>query len=344
MPLNRRQLITRAAALAAVPGLATPAIAQAPVRVRLMMDWAWQAGQSFALVAFYRGFFREEGIDIQLDRGFGSGRVPVEIAGGNYQMGFGDFGAAVRFVGQRPETGIFSCGIMFHSAAHAVVVRADSAIRAPRDLEGKTLAAPEVDAGRQMFPAFARANGIDVSKVNFQTVSGELREPMLAQRRVDGITGFLNTSQVALERLGLPAAQQRAFRYREFGVPLYASCLLTTRRFAEQNPAAVRGVTRAMFRGLAAAVRNPDETIATLARHEPLTDVPLERGRWDVTLRELIDTPEVRAGGLNNVDMARVQQSIAFVEDSFGMPRRLTARDMYATDFLPPREDGMLFG
>jgi len=98
-----------------------------------------------------------------------------------------------------------------------------------------------------------------------------------------------------------------------------------------------------MMRGMRDALRNPDEAIAFLARHEPLTDVPVERGRWDLTVRELIDTPEVRAGGLGNIDMARLQRTIEMVEESYNLPKRLKAADMYSGEFLPAREEHMVF-
>jgi NitT/TauT family transport system substrate-binding protein len=340
---TRRKLLAGAAGLGAAAALGAPAIAQAPVRVRIMMDWAWQGPHAFALCALYKGYFREEGVDVQLERGFGSGRVPVELAGGAYQMGVADINPAIRFVAERPQTGILGVGMLFHASPLACVVRADGPIRTPKDLEGRTLAAPEVDAGRQLFPAFARANGIDVARVTFQTVSGELREPMLVQRRVDGITGFLTTSVPALTALGLGPEAQRTFRYRDHGTPFYSNAVLTTRAFAQANPAAVKGVVRAMFRGMRDGVRNPAEAMDLLKRHEPLTDVPVERARWELTIRELIDTPEVRAGGLGNMDMPRLQRTIEMVEESYNLPKRLQASDVYSADFLPRREDGMVF-
>jgi NitT/TauT family transport system substrate-binding protein len=83
-----------------------------------------------------------------------------------------------------------------------------------------------------MFPAFARAAGIDRAKVNFLSVSPELREPMLIQRRADGITGFVTTSTIALKGLGLAPAQQRVMMYADHGLDLYGSALLTTRAFS----------------------------------------------------------------------------------------------------------------
>jgi NitT/TauT family transport system substrate-binding protein len=343
MSVSRRHLMLGAAGAAAAMGLPAPAITQTLPRVRFMMDWAWQGPQSFALVAQQKGYFREAGVEVQLDRGRGSGAVPVELAGGAYQMGYADINPMIRFVAERPETGVQALAILAHANALTCVVRADGPIRTPKDLEGRTLAAPEVDAGRQLFPAFAKANGIDASRVTWMTVTPDLREPMLVQRRADGITGFITSTGPSLARLGMAMDQQRNFRYREFGVPFYSSSIMTTRRFADENPAAVRGVVRALIRGYRDAIRNPDEAMTFLQRHEALTDVAVERGRWQMTIDELINTPEVRSGGLGNVDMARLQRSIVMVEESFNMTPRLQASAVYRPEFLPPREEMMVF-
>ena len=346
MRIDRRGLLAGAAGLGAASaglGLAAPALAQSLTRVRFMMDWAWQGPQAFVLLALHKGYFREEGIDFQPDRGRGSGAVPVEIAGGNYPMGYADINPAIRFVADRPETGIQAVGVFAHNNALVEVGRADSGIHTPQDLEGKTLAAPEVDAGRQLFPAFAKVNNIDVSRVTWMSVTPDLREPMLVQNRAHGITGFITSTGPSLERLGLSNAQQRNFRYRDFGVPFYSSSVLTTRRFADENPAIVRGVLRAMVRGYRDAIANPAEAMASLARHEQLTDVPVETGRWALTIRELIDTPAVRANGLAGVDMARMQTSITMVEEAFGLAPRLRAADFYRGEFMPQGADSRVF-
>ena len=94
----------RAALLAAGGTLAAPfaARAQAP-RVRLMLDWAFQSPNAFALLAREKGYFRAAGVDVQVDRGQGGGAVPVALAGGSYDMGYADINPTIRFMAENPD-------------------------------------------------------------------------------------------------------------------------------------------------------------------------------------------------------------------------------------------------
>jgi NitT/TauT family transport system substrate-binding protein len=215
-------------------------------------------------------------------------------------------------------------------------VRSDGPIRAPKDFEGKTLAAPDTDAGRQIFPAFARAAGFDASKVNWMTVRPELREPMLVQGRADGITGAATSTGLSLKSLGMGWPAQRILFYRDHGLDLYGTCHLTTRDFIRRNPDAVRGVLRAAFRGLVHSVRQPAEAIAALKAAEPLTDTAIEAERQQVSVREQIVSDHSRANGLSVVDPARLQRGIAAAEAAYGMTAKVKAEDIYTDSYLPP--------
>jgi NitT/TauT family transport system substrate-binding protein len=336
--LSRRGAV--AALAAAAVGRPHLSLAQGAPRVRLLMDWAFQAPNAFALVAREKGFFREAGVEVQVDRGSGSGRVPPQLAGGACDIGFADINPAIRFAIENPNAGLLCVAVLLDRSPLCAIVRADGPVRTPKDLEGRTLAAPDFDAGRQLFPAFARAAGIDRSKVTFTSVSPELREPMLVQRRADGITGFVTTSAIALRGIGLGAAQQRVMMYADHGLDLYGSALLTTRAWAEANPEALRRTVAALLRGFRAQIADPADAMTILRRVEPLTDVALERDRHAMNAELCILTPNVRANGLSAVDPARLGRGIAAVEEAFGLPGgRLTAERFYTPDFLPPRAD-----
>ena len=326
--------VTRRAALA-LPALAGIAHAQAP-RVRITLDWAFQSPNAFALLARDRGWFREAGVEVQIDRGQGGGAVPVALASGTHDIGYADINPSIRFMAENPDRDIICVAILHDSAASCVIVRADGPIRTPKDLEGKRLAAPDFDSGRQLFPAFARAAGIDAARVTWVSVSPALREPLLVRREVDGIAGFITTSSLALKGIGLDIPAQRAFLYNEHGLSLYGGGLLTTRAFAERNPAALRAVVAGMIRGFRASVSDGEAMLAALRQADPLTDVALERERHVLNLERVAITEHTRREGVSVVDMTRLQGAIGAVESSFNLPGRLQAARFYTPDFLPP--------
>ena len=288
------------------------------------------------------GCFEEGGVDITLDRGFGSGRVPVELASGTYDMGLGDINPTIKFRAENPDSDITAVAVIFGDSPLVAVVEADGPIKEPEDFEGRTLAAPDFDAGRQLFPIFAKATGIDESTIEWISVKPELREPMLMQGRADGITGFVTSTGPSLVRLGMPFEDQRTFAYKDYGVELYSSSILTTRAFLEENPEAVATVVECMIKGVVMAEADPDAAMQALKAHEPLTDVETEKGRWMITVNEMLRTEDVLEHGISHVDMDRLQRTIRAVEDAYDIPNALAAEALYTPDFLPPQEARML--
>ena len=330
---------TALAALALSAAAAAPAAAQ--TNVSFMMDWAWQGPQAFALMARNEGCFADGGVNITLDRGFGSGRVPVELATGTYQMGLGDLNPTIRFRAENPDSDVFSTAILFAGSPLVAVVRADSGIDTPADLEGRTLAAPDFDAGRQLFPVFGSAAGFDYASVDWISVAPELREPMLLRGEADGITGFVTSSVPSLVALGLSEDDLNIFYYTDFGAELVSTSVLTTRAFAEANPEAVATVTRCMIRGVQLAEADPEGAIAALVAHEALTDPEVELTRWQITIDDMLRTDLAVAEGISTVDMDYLQRSIISVENAYGLENSLRAEDIFDASFLPPAEDRM---
>ena len=339
--LSRRGLLAGGAALTGPAlglSLAMPHVARAQAlsRLRFALDWAKQGPNAYVTMGHEKGFFREVGIDATVDRGFGSGRVPTDIAAGAYDMGQADINPVIKFMAENPNSGLIITGIWGDRSLLCAVTRADGGVRAPKDLEGKTLAAPESDAGRQLFPAFARSAGVDASKVNWLTVSPELREPMLVQRRADGVTGAITSVGMSLKALGLDFPQQRVMYYRDHGLDLLGTCYMTTRAFAERNPEVVRNAQRALFRSLVYANRNRAESIAMLKKAEPLTDVAIETERQAISMEQQVISDHVMANGLSNPDPARFQKAIEAVESAYGMTPKVKVADIYTDSFLPP--------
>src|SRR5271166_1422226 len=71
--------------------------------VRLRLDWVWQAPQSIWTLAHERGYFKEEGLDVTIDRGYGGPDTTGSVASGAYDIGFTDINNMVEFNAKNPD-------------------------------------------------------------------------------------------------------------------------------------------------------------------------------------------------------------------------------------------------
>ncbi|WP_237216002.1 ABC transporter substrate-binding protein [Falsiroseomonas oryziterrae] len=334
---TRRRTLLGAAALAP---LATPFAAKgqaALTNVRFILDWAFQGPQGVYLMALDRGFFRDEGLNVTIDRGFGSADTPVKVQSGAYEFGIADISPMLRMRMTQAQTDLISPFVLAQGSPLAAMTLRRTGIRTPKDLEGKRVAAPETDAGRQFFPAFARAAGIDASRITWMTVTPQLREPMLARGDADAITGFETSGVFSLRAVNVNPADIVSFRYSAAGVQLLSTALMVRRPYAEANPRVVTAMIRAIVRGHVEAWRDPDAAIAALVRRDATAPAPLERERL-VANFEFVRTPEVLSGGFANLTMQRVQGAVDTIRSAFDIAQPWNAADLYTAQYMPPAE------
>ena len=128
-----------------------------------------------------------------IDQGNGSGAPIPLVANGTYDVGFGDINALIEFAAKKPEEAPIAVYVMYNQPPFTIAVKADSPIKTPKDLEGKTLGGAANDGALKLFPAFCKIAKIDCTKVKITNMQPNLREQMLMNRQVDGVFGYVNT-------------------------------------------------------------------------------------------------------------------------------------------------------
>lgn len=314
-------------------GLAFAAHAQAP-NVRFTLDFTVQGQQSPFVLAADGGYFARAGVNVQVDRGYGSADAITKVASGAYDMAFADIGALIHFNGKQAGAKVISVFQVYEVAPMLILSLKKSNISKPADLAGKRLASPPGASSRVMFPLFAAANGLDLSSINWIDVTPQLRETLLVQGQTDATTALI-TDLAGLERLGIAEHDLSLMRFSDFGVALYGHCILATPEFAARNPDAVKKVVKGIVDALKAAIADPGVAIAAIKKREPLVDEKVERARLELVIRNAIVTNRVRREGLGAVDPDRMKQTIAMVAKTFGSPTPDIAA-VYRPDYLPP--------
>ena len=339
--MNTFRNIARALLLSGVLAFAQADVV-AQTKIRFQLDWVTEGQHAPFWVAQYKGYFKDEGLDVQLDLGSGSAVVVQRLASGVYDMGYGDITALIEFLSQNPNNpaGQIQAVYMVQAETPAgMVFKTRSNISSPKDLPGKTFGAPVFDTGRKLWPLFARAQGLDPASVKWQNIEPALRAQMLARDQVDVVTGFQPSTQMAVIAVGANTEEVRAWNYKDYGVKIYGNALLARPRFIAEHPKAVAGFVRAFNRALRETIANPEAVIKYVKQREPLIDEALELRRLKGMLDEFIATPGARASGLGPVDNARLDEQVKQVSEALKLNAVPGAEQLFNPSFLPPRNE-----
>jgi NitT/TauT family transport system substrate-binding protein len=326
------------AALGIILGvMSTAASAQAPA-VKLVLDFAIQGQQSPFVLAADQGYFSRAGVNVDIDRGYGSADAITKVASGAYDMAFADIGALIQFNGrQAGGPKVLSVFQVYDTAPMLILSLKKSNIGKPTDLNGKRVASPPGASSRVMFPLFAAANGVDLDSINWLGVTPQLRETMLVQGQADATTALIS-DLAGLGRLGVSESDLNLMRFADYGVNLYGHVVLTTPEFAAKNPDTVKKVVKGVAEAWKVAIADPALAIAAIKKREPLIDEKVERGRLELVINNAVVSDHVKREGLSAVDPERMRKTIEMVSKTFNIPLADEA-SVYRADFLPPRAE-----
>ncbi|MBL0730644.1 ABC transporter substrate-binding protein [Piscinibacter sp. HJYY11] len=317
-----------------------PAIAFADTPIKVVLNWKYQGPQAWFFVAQDKGYFKAEGLDVTIDQGEGSAASITKVAAGAYQAGFGDINAVIDLAAKRPADAPVAVYMLYNSPPFTIVVKKDSPIRTPKDLEGKTLGAPANDGALKLFPAFAKAAKVDPTKVSISNMAPNLREQMLMRGQVDGIFGYINTIAFSARLVGLdPEKDLRFINYGDNGLDLYSNAVVFSRAFVKENPKAVAGFVKALNRAINDSLANPEMAMDAVMKREPLLKRDIERDRLAATLKDEMSHPEIARIGLGDIDPARLTRSIGIVVEANQLARTPTAAEIFDRSFLPARAE-----
>src|SRR5215831_2853091 len=252
-PLRPLHLALVSAIAFAAP-FATPAAAQ--TRLKMVLNWKYQGPQGWFFIAEDKGYFKQEGLEIQIDQGDGSATPIPRVASGTYDIGFGDINALIEFAARKPEEAPIAVYVMYNRPPFTISVKADSPIKTAKDLEGKTLGGAANDGALKLFPAFAKLAKIDESKITITNFQPNLCEQMLMRGQADGVFGYVNTIRFSAKLSGIdPDKEIRWINYGDYGMDLYSNALIFSKKFVKENPNAVKGFLRAINKAVIDSIK-----------------------------------------------------------------------------------------
>ena len=328
----RAQSLTAAAFAIALATTAT----QAQTDVKFALDWKFEGPAAPYFVAIDKGYYKAEGLNVTIDSGPGSVAGIGRVAAGTYPLGFFDINSLVKFRDQNPDKAVKAVMMVYDKPPFAIATIAKSNISKPKDLEGKILGAPAADGAFAQWKAFVKENGIDDSKVKVENIGFPVREPMLADGKVDAITGFSFSMDFNLRQKGIKPEDIRTMLMADHGLVLYGNAIMVNPDYAKANPKVVAGFVRATIKGVIDTVKDPDAAIKSVMKRNETADEKIELERLKMSLRDNFVTPWVKTNGVGGVDMDRLAKSIEQIAVTYEFKNKPKADDIFTSEFLPP--------
>jgi NitT/TauT family transport system substrate-binding protein len=332
--------LIEAMAAGTVGTVAAPAVlAQGSAkRVRLLLNTSFSGPQAWFLLAADLGYFRREGLDVEMTPGGGAYTAAPRVAGGSFEFGYGDINALAEVVSLEPERAPLAVFVAFNASPSAVAVDADGPVKSPRDLEGRTVIGHDTDVALRTFGALCKVNGVERGRVRISSGGGMagMIERMLGSNEVHGVFGYVSTlkAAIAADKPGL-ARRVRYLKYADFVPDLYGSALFASRRMIQDHPNVVRGMVRGFNAGLVALMRDMNAGLdAVLARSGGSRAV--EALRLETTLAIEMAHAEGGRIGIGDVDDARLARGLDLLAQTNGLPRTPGVREVFVRDYLPP--------
>jgi NitT/TauT family transport system substrate-binding protein len=253
--VSRRTWLAGATAAIAAPYMATGDRALAATDVKFALPWIPHGGYAFLFAAKNLGIWGNRGLNVQVDRGYGSGETCKRVALGQYDYGLADFATMVKLADDGLP--LVCVAMVAHVSQLGILSLKESNITKPKELEGKTLGTTAGSADYALWPAFVVATGIDAQKVNINIVGPELRLRLLTEKKLDAIGSVYGSDAPIFLSRGIP---YNLMLHAKYGLEMYSNAIITHRDRLKNNPEQVQGLVDGALEGLKYSFLDPEKT------------------------------------------------------------------------------------
>jgi NitT/TauT family transport system substrate-binding protein len=308
---------------------AAPFAAAAQEKVQFALNWFAVGDHAAYWVALDKGYYKERGLDVAMENSKGSGDSIAKVASGRADVGLADAAVVIAAISRGAE--VKDVGMVFDKTPLKVWSRKDAPITEPKQLEGKTVAAPPGDSQRQMFPAFAKLAGIDAGKVTWVNVEPAAKIAALAEKRVDAVADY--TTGLPFYEKAMGKGNAIAMPWAKFGFDMYSMSIMASEKTMKERPKVLRAFLEASYMGWRDVMKDPKAALAIFKKRVPEIDLSIIEPNMMQGI-ELMRTERYAKHGIGWMDEKKMCQSVDLVNTYMGIAKKVDCKDVFTNAFL----------
>ena len=185
-----------------------PAQGQAAEKVTVRFTWKYKGEYAPLFVALDKGYYKAEGLDVDLAEGSGAQTVLKLLASGGEKFGYGPAVSAAQAISQGLPVKVVA--LYQTRAPMGVIAFPDVPLKTPKDLEGKRLAISVGETFGDMLGPFTKLNNVDIDKIQKIQMEASVRNTQFLTRKIDVMSVYLSNELPQLEKRAKRQVQHAA--------------------------------------------------------------------------------------------------------------------------------------
>ncbi len=247
-------------------------------KVSVSLDWFPWSNHSGLYIALDKGYFADEGLDVEIHPPPDPSAVLQTVAAGrddfgiNYQTGV--------LIAREQDIPVVSVMALVQHPLNSVMTLKTSGIAEPKDLKGKTVGWPGIPDNEPLLDTMLKSQGLSLEDVELVNVGFDL-VPALIGEKVDAIVGaYWVHESISATNQGF---ELNIMRMEENGVPdFYELVLVASEDTIANDPELVQSFVKGVMRGYQDAMADPQAAVDLLKRLNPEVDLAIEQPGVDL--------------------------------------------------------------
>jgi len=311
--------------------------AAAADKVIFSLNWVPYGLHYGVFAAEAQGFYRDAGLDIDIQRGYGSGDTIKRVATGAATIGMADMASVI--IGRGNGMAVKQVAVVLDRSADAIFYIKGIGIDQPGKLVGRSLGASVGETPLNLFPVFASNAKLDPAKVNVVNVTPPAKFPTLVSKKVDAIVAMVTEEpaiQSAAQKAGVDVGK---FVYSDHGVDYYSIGIIASDEMLKGKGDLVKRIVDATMRGYAWAIQNPEAAADAYVKRFPESSRDLTLAQWKITMQHML-TDNSRANGLGFMERGKTEKTLDLIKKYQQGKAEIAVDDIYSMKYLSKIEAG----
>lgn len=312
---------------------ATITSALAQEKVTYNMAWLPQGSTAAVPIAVDQGWFKGEGLDVTVVRGYGGSRTANELDQGQFDVGYVDpislivnrkNGGKIRLIGAINTT--WPAGICSAKSRHNV--------KGIDDLKGLTMGGGSASPIQNLMPVWLEMNGKPRDFVKMIRLDPAVVDSSFVEGKTDLADCWRGSNRAVIIKQAKAAGLEiGTLEYKDFGLNAYGNGFAATEDMIQKKPDVLRKFLKVAYRGYQFMKDNPEKAADIMLKVYPTIDRSVVLNQInDINSLIVDDKSPDKTMGYQRED--RMKDTLAIIDKAYDLKGSIKVSDIYTNDLV----------